>query len=62
MSKISIKEFIDNPSKYLFEANYSITSPCRYKQNGRWKRAKIDLKNGIVFDMSGNVLRRCIHG
>lgn len=59
MPKISIKEFVDNPSKYLFERNYCITSPCRYKQNGVWRKAKIDMQHGVIFDMNGNVLRKC---
>lgn len=43
----------------LFESNYKITYRCRYKVNGRWVRAKIDLEHGVVYDLRGNEIRRC---
>ncbi len=43
----------------LFEEDYKVTYPCRYKRNGEWIIAKIDMDHGIVYDLKGNELRRC---
>jgi len=43
----------------LFEEDYKITYKCRYKVNGKWIKAKIDMEHGIIYDMKGNEIRRC---
>jgi len=43
----------------LFEEDYVHGEPCRYKKDGRWILAKIDVGNKVIYDLKGNVLRRC---
>lgn len=49
----------DLENRNLFEQSYTVTYPCRYKISGRWVRAKIDMKEKIVYDLKGKELRRC---
>lgn len=42
----------------LFERDYKIKYPCRYKINGRWYRAQICFESGEIF-IRGQVVRRC---
>lgn len=56
----------ENLNKYfngdiqLYERNYKITYPCRYKVNGAWEKAKIDLEHGKIYNLNGEVIRECI--
>ncbi|BDR82533.1 hypothetical protein [Clostridium tetani] len=43
----------------LFEEDYKITCKCRYRKNGKWILAKIDMEHGIIYSRKGKVLRRC---
>lgn len=43
----------------LYEEDYSIRLKYRYKINGRWILAKIDMDHGVVYDLKGNEIRRC---
>ncbi len=58
-------EWRDNLNDYLegevklFEENYVHGEPCRYKKNGHWIKAKIDMDNKVIYDLNGRVLRRC---
>jgi hypothetical protein len=53
-----LNDFLEG--KYmLFERDYIITYPCKFKINGMWVKAKIDLENGVIYDLKGNILRRC---
>ena len=56
--KSTLEEFLAGKVK-LFERDYKITCKCRYKKNGRWTRAKIDLDNKIIYSIDGKVIRRC---
>lgn len=58
LRKVSIQDFLSGRHK-LFEEDYKITYRCRYKVDGLWVRAKIDMDNGIVYDLNGQVIRRC---
>ncbi len=42
----------------LFEESYKKVK-CRYKVNGKWCKARINLSKGIVYSLDGQVLRRC---
>lgn len=43
----------------LFEEDYVPGEVCRYKKNGVWIKAKIDMKEKVVYGLDGQVLRRC---
>lgn len=60
MAKVSISEFLNNPDLFMFERNSVITTACRYKHNGKWNKAKIDMSKGIIYDLKGNVIKRCM--
>lgn len=43
----------------LFKEDYSIRYKCRYKVNGKWILAKIDMDHKIIYGLDGQELRRC---
>jgi len=43
----------------LFEEDYVHGDPCRYKKDGKWVKAKIDMKKKIIYGLDGEILRRC---
>lgn len=53
-----INDILEGRTK-LFESNYKITCKCRYKVNGKWLKAKIDIEHGVIYDLKGNEIRRC---
>jgi hypothetical protein len=56
--KISIEAFLGG-HEIRFEMNQKpILSRCRYKINGKWIHAKINLTTGDIIDLDGNMLRR----
>lgn len=54
----NLKKYFNGELK-LFEETYKITSRCRYKKNGKWISARIDMDHGIIYNRNGQVLRRC---
>ena len=55
---ISLKQYLTTGLD-LFEEGYKKTR-CRYKIDGVWHRARINLDKGIVYDADGKtILRRC---
>lgn len=54
-----VNEFLDDlENGRLFEQNYKVTYPCRFKISGKWLNAKICFKTGEIF-ISNKVVRRC---
>ncbi|WP_039241192.1 hypothetical protein [Clostridium botulinum] len=43
----------------LFEENYVHGVSCMYISAGKRIKAKIDFNNKVVYDLNGQVLRRC---
>ncbi|KYH35850.1 hypothetical protein CLTEP_02430 [Clostridium tepidiprofundi DSM 19306] len=52
-----LNDILDN--NRFYERNYSIKYKCRYKKNGKWIKAMIDLEHGIIYGLNGQVVRRC---
>ena len=55
---ISLKQYLTSGLD-LFEESYKKVR-CRYKVDGKWHRARINLDKGIVYSADGKrVIRRC---
>ena len=65
MEERKVEEWRDKLNDYLegkvklFEQDYVHGVPCKYKSNGKKIKAKIDFENKIIYDLKGNILRRC---
>ncbi len=56
--KTKLDGFLNGEYK-LFEEDYKITYPCIIKRGRRRIKAKIDIENGIVYGVGGQVITKC---
>ncbi|KEI16851.1 hypothetical protein Z959_08430 [Clostridium novyi B str. ATCC 27606] len=53
-----LNDYLEGKLK-LFEQDYVHGTPCTLKRNKKRIKAKIDFENKIIYDLKGNILRRC---
>lgn len=53
-----LNDYLEGKVK-LFETDYLHGVSCRYKKDGHWVKAKIDMDNKVIYDLKGRILRRC---
>lgn len=54
VQKIKLNDFLAGR-----EVRFETLNRCRFKRNGRWIKAKIDMEKRIVYGLNGEILRRC---
>lgn len=53
-----LNDFLEDKIKLIGE-DYSTRCRCRYKVNGRWINAQIDMDHKVIYGLDGKILRRC---
>ncbi|WML35364.1 hypothetical protein [Clostridium sp. OS1-26] len=58
-TKVSIKDFLGGTEIRFESIHRPVYHSCRYKIDGRWRKARISFQTGRI-KVNGQVVRRCL--